>query len=101
MTLEQASLISQIVSAAAVIASLIFVGVQLKQAAASRIQWQKGRLDPEHWHTIERQAISFGHMPGLKAAWKVLGHWYSPDFCAWFEGLDGSGAPSAGANSPY
>lgn len=31
MTLEQASLVAQIVSAVAVIASLIFVGVQLKQ----------------------------------------------------------------------
>ncbi len=35
MTLEQASLVAQIVSAAAVIASLIFVGVQLRQASAA------------------------------------------------------------------
>ena len=157
MTLEQASLVAQIVSALAVIASLIFVGVQLKQATAairgssseahaalytelvhsiidnadfariwsvglsdpnalredewvrfvayasalfrqyetSRVQWQKGRLDNEHWHTIEKQAISFGHLPGLKAAWKVRGHWYSPDFRVWFEGLDARDAPAA------
>ena len=35
MTLEQASLVAQIVSALAVIASLIFVGYQLKHAAAA------------------------------------------------------------------
>lgn len=155
MTLEQASLIAQIVSAVAVIASLIFVGVQLKQATAairgssseahaalytdlvhsiidnadfariwwvgltdpkalredewvrfvayssalfrqyetSRVQWQKGRLDNEHWHTVEQQATNFRDMPGLKAAWKVRGHWYSPDFRDWFEGLDASVAP--------
>ena len=35
MTLEQASLVAQIISAVAVIASLIFVGVQLRQATAA------------------------------------------------------------------
>lgn len=149
MTLEQLSLVAQIVSAVAVIASLIFVGVQLRQATAairassseahaalytelvhsiidnadfariwtigledpkslsdeewvrfvayasalfrqyetSRVQWLRGRLDDEHWRTIENQAISFGRLPGLEAAWKLRGHWYSPDFRAWFEGL--------------
>src|SRR5688572_24134525 len=157
MTLEQASLVAQIVSAIAVIASLIFVGVQLKQTTAairgssseahaalytqlvhsiidnadfariwsvgltdpkalredewvrfvayssalfrqyetSRVQWQKGRLDDEHWHTVEKQAINFRQMAGLKAAWKLRGHWYSPDFRDWFESLDASEAPSA------
>lgn len=157
MNLEQASLVAQIVQGIAVIASLIFVGVQLRQATAairassseahaalytelvhsiidnedfariwsvglsdpkslreeewvrfvayssalfrqyetSRVQWQNGRLDNEHWHTVEKQAISFGHMPGLKAAWKVRGHWYSPDFRAWFEGLTAKDAPAA------
>ena len=155
MTLEQASLVAQIVSAVAVIASLIFVGVQLRQASAairgasseahaalytdlvhsiidnadfarlwsvglndpkalledewvrivasssalfrqyetSRVQWQKGRLDHEHWHTVEKQAANFRHMPGLKAAWKVRGHWYSPDFRDWFDSLDASDIP--------
>lgn len=157
MTLEQASLVAQIVSAIAVIASLIFVGVQLSQATAairgssseahaalytelvhsiidnadfariwstgltdpkalsedewvrfvayssalfrqyetSRLQWQKGRLDTEHWHTVERQAASFGDLPGLKAAWKVRGHWYSDDFRQWFENLHGGDARAA------
>lgn len=150
MSLEQASLLAQIASAMAVIASLIFVGFQLRQATAairasssvahaalytelvhsiidnadfamiwskgladpktltesewvrfvayasalfrqyesSRVQWQNGRLDDEHWHTIENQAITFGHLPGLKAAWKLRGQWYSPDFRAWFESLE-------------
>lgn len=35
MTLEQVSLVAQIVSAVAVIASLIFVGIQLRQATAA------------------------------------------------------------------
>ena len=150
MTLEQVSLVAQIASAIAVIASLIFVGFQLRQATAairasssvahaalytelvhsiidsadfaqiwrkglpdpssltedewvrfvayasalfrqyesSRVHWQNGRLDDEHWHTIEKQAISFGHLPGLKAAWALRGHWYSQDFRTWFESLE-------------
>ena len=157
MTLEQASLVAQIVSALAVIASLIFVGVQLNQATAairasssqahaglytelvhsiidnadfariwsigltdpkglneeewvrfvayasalfrqyesSRVQWQKGRLDDEHWHTVQEQATSFSHLPGLEAAWKLRGHWYSPDFRAWFENLEIGDSPAA------
>lgn len=157
MTLEQLSLLAQIVSAIAVIASLIFVSFQLRQATAairasssvahaalytelvhsiidnadfaqiwsrgladpkgltdsewvrfvayasalfrqyesSRVQWQHGRLDDEHWHTIEKQAISFGHLPGLEAAWKLRGHWYSPDFRIWFESLEPGDAPDA------
>ena len=146
MTLEQASFVAQIVSAVAVIASLIFVGFQLKHATAairatssqahsalytdlvrsiidnadfastwstgltdpkalteaewvrfvayasalfrlyelSRVQWLNGRLDEEHWHTIERQAADFGHLPGLQRAWDLRAHWYSPEFRAWF-----------------
>lgn len=149
MTLEQASLVAQIVSALAVIASLIFVGFQLRQATAairasssqahselyttlvqsiidhddfariwstglsdptalkqeewvrfvayasalfrlyesSRVQWLHGRLDDEHWHAVEQQAISFAAQPGLVAAWALRGHWYSEDFRKWFEGL--------------
>lgn len=149
MTLEQWAFVAQIISAVAVIASLVFVGFQLKQATAairatssqahsslytdlvqsiidnadfarlwsiglsepkklaedewirfvayasalfrlyesSRVQWLNGRLDEEHWHTIERQAADFGHLPGLKAAWGLRGHWFSPEFRAWFEGL--------------
>jgi len=149
MTLEQWAFVAQIVSAIAVIASLIFVGVQLRQATSairatssqahsalytdlvrsiidngdfarvwaigltrpkdldeeewvrfvayasalfrlyesSRVQWLNGRLDEEHWHTIERQAADFGHLPGLQIAWKLRGHWFSAEFRAWFEGL--------------
>ncbi|MEO7602271.1 MAG: hypothetical protein ABIS39_03270 [Sphingomicrobium sp.] len=150
MNLEHASLIAQIVSAVAVIASLIFVGFQLRQATAaihatssqahsalytdlvqciidnadfariwsnglsdpkslseeewirfvayasalfrlyesSWVQWQHGRLEEEHWHTIEKQAVCFGHLPGLKAAWQIRGGWFSPGFRAWFESLE-------------
>ena len=149
MTLEQWAFVGEIVSAIAVIASLIFVGVQLRQATAairasssqahsglytdlvdsiidnadfarlwsvglsdpkklkedewvrfvayasalfrmyesSRVQWLNGRLDEEHWHTIERQAVDFGHLPGLKLAWSLRAHWYSPEFRDWFDGL--------------
>jgi hypothetical protein len=155
MTLEQWSFVSQIISAIAVIASLIFVGFELKRATAairvsssqahsslytdlvqsiidnadfarlwsigltepkslsqdewvrfvayasalfrlyesSRVQWLNGRLDEEHWHTIERQAADFGHLPGLRVAWKLRGHWYSPEFQAWFEGLKPEAVP--------
>ena len=54
---------------------------------SSRVQWLNGRLDDEHWHTIERQAVDFGHLPGLQHAWKLRSHWYSPEFRAWFDGL--------------
>lgn len=149
MSLEQLSFLAQILSAITVIASLIFVGIQLKQATAairasssqahsglytdlvrsiidnadfartwsiglsdpgalsdaewvrfvayasalfrlyesSRVQWLNGRLDDEHWHTIERQAADFGHLPGLERAWALRRHWYSPEFRAWFDGL--------------
>lgn len=149
MTLEQWSFVAQIVSAIAVIASLIFVGFQLRRATSairasssqahsslytdlvqsvidnadfariwsigikdpnavkpdewvrfvayasalfrlyesSRVQWLNGRLDEEHWHTIERQAADFRHLPGMQVAWRLRGHWYSPEFRAWFESL--------------
>ncbi len=155
MSLEQASFIAQIVSAVAIIASLIFVGFQLKKATSairatssqahsglytdlvrsiidnpafarawsigisdpkalkdeewvqfvayasalfrlyesSRVQWLNGRLDDEHWHTVERQAVDFGHLPGLRLAWTLRGHWFSPEFRAWFEGLAGEVEP--------
>lgn len=155
MTLEQWAFVAQIISAAAVIASLIFVGFQLKQATAAirasssqahsalytdlvdsiidnadfarvwsigltdpkaleeaewvrfvayasalfrlyestRVQWLNGRLDEEHWHTIERQAVDFGHLPGLRVAWASRCHWYSPEFRAWFDGLRPAQAP--------
>ena len=54
---------------------------------SSRVQWLNGRLDAEHWHTIERQAVDFGHLPGLQLAWKLRAHWYSSEFRAWFDGL--------------
>lgn len=155
MTLEQWALVAQIISTVAVIASLVFVGFQLKQATAairasssqahsalytelvdsiidnadfarlwstgltdpnslpqedwvrfvayasalfrlyesSRVQWLNGRLDDEHWHTIERQAADFGHLPGLQLAWKLRGHWYSPEFQAWFDGITPTDEP--------
>lgn len=155
MTLEQWSYAAQVVSAVAVIASLIFVGFQVKKATAairatssqahsslytdlvqsiiddadfahiwsvgltapealreeqwvrfvayasalfrlyesSRVQWLNGRLDEEHWHTVENQAADFGHLPGLQAAWQLRCHWYSPEFRAWFDGLKRADAP--------
>jgi hypothetical protein len=155
MTLEEWAFVAQIVSAIAVVASLVFVGLQLRHAAAairatssqahsslytdlvqsiienadfarawsigvtepnklseeewvrfvayssalfrlyesSRVQWLNGRLDEEHWHTIERQAADFGHLPGLQRAWELRGHWYSPEFRAWFDGLAPASPP--------
>lgn len=155
MSLEQWAFVAQIISAIAVVASLVFVGYQLKHTTAairatssqahaslytdlvrsiidnadfarswsigltdpkalaeaewvqfvayasalfrlyesSRVQWLNGRLDEEHWHTIESQAADFGHLPGLQAAWKLRGHWFSPEYRAWFEGLRPAEAP--------
>jgi len=161
MSLEQASFVAQIVSALAVIASLIFVGFQLKKASSairanssqahsglytdlvrsiidnpefarawsigindpaalkeeewvqfvayasalfrlyesSRVQWLNGRLDEEHWHTVERQAMDFGHLPGLRRAWELRGHWFSPEFRNLFDGLDRGEHPRPYARS--
>ena len=155
MNLDQAALLAQIISAIAVIASLIFVGFQLRQATAairasssqahselytalvqsiinegdfahiwavgvddpsslneeewvrfvayasalfrlyesSRVQWQNGRFEADHWHTIERQAMSMCHLPGVRASWKVRGHLFTPEFRRWFEGLEPGDAP--------
>jgi hypothetical protein len=147
MSLEQLSFLAQIISALVVMASLIFVGFQLKHAAAairvtsaqahldcytdlaksvidsadfariwregladpkslkepewvrfvayanalfrlyenSRLQWINGRLDEEHWRTVEHQVADFWQMPGLQAAWKTRGHHFSKEFREWFE----------------
>jgi hypothetical protein len=156
MSLEQLSFLAQIVSAVVVMASLLFVGFQLKHAAAairvsssqmhsecytdlakcvidnadfariwrvglaeptalkedewvrfvayvnalfrlyesSRLQWLNGRLDSEHWRTVEQQVADFWQMPGLQAAWKARGHGFSGEFRDWFDNyLPKSGAP--------
>jgi hypothetical protein len=149
MSLEQLSFLAQIISAIAVIASLVFVGFQVNKATAairasssqahsglytdlvksviddadfariwtlgindpkalkeeewvrfvayasalfrlyesSRVQWLNRRLDDEHWGTIERQAAHLRPLAGMQQAWKLRGHWYSPEFQRWFEGL--------------
>ena len=149
MSLEQASFVAQIVSALAIIASLVFVGIQLRQATgamrnsssqahsavysgiisaiienadfasiwrrglsdpsslgddewvrfiacasaqfrffeSSRVQWQQGLLDREHWQNIEAQVRSFVPQPGIQAWWKLRREWHSEAFRAWFETL--------------
>jgi hypothetical protein len=150
MSLEQASLVAQIVSALTIIASLIFVGIQVRQATSalrnsssqshsaiytqiistvienadyasiwrrglidpaslnddewvrfvaytsgmfrfyesSRVQWLRGNLDDEHWQNIEQQIRTLGAQPGVRAWWKLRGHWHSKAFRSWFEGLE-------------
>ena len=147
MSLEQLSFLAQIISGAVVVASLIFVGLELKHASAairvasaqahldcytdlaksvidsadfariwreglaepdklkehdwvrfvayanalfrlyenSRLQWSNGRLDEEHWRTVERQVADFWAMPGLRAAWRTRGHGFSAEFREWFD----------------
>jgi hypothetical protein len=148
MTLEEAAFVSQIVSAIAVAASLVFVGVQMRQNTkavrastsqahsanyheivahlidgafaevwrrgaaepsaltetervqflafastlyrfyeASRVQWQRGNLDDEHWHTIEQQAVSLAGLPGVKYWWTLRRQWHSAEFREWLESL--------------
>ena len=149
MSLEQASYFGQIIGAIAVVASLIFVGVQLRQNTkavrastsqahsavyhgiiasivdnaefahiwregladvtsldadervrflafastlfrfyeSSQVQWLRGQLDGEHWHTIEQQALSLSGQPGILAWWKLRKDWHSRAFQDWFEAL--------------
>jgi hypothetical protein len=150
MSLEQASFLAQIVSAIAVFASLVFVGIQLAHAnkaaratssqahsamyhqlitslinddlgfatiwrkalqdlqsltedeqvrffafasamfrffEASRVQWLRGQLDDEHWHTIEQQAITLATKPGMQSFWRIRSHWHCNSFREWFQGL--------------
>jgi hypothetical protein len=51
----------------------------------SRVQWTNGRLDEEHWRTVEQQVAEFWPMPGLQGAWKARGHGFSTEFREWFE----------------
>lgn len=149
MSLEQVLAASQVVGAIAVVASLVFVGFQLRQHTravrastsqahsamyhdivasviesgevasiwrrglsevaslnpdelvrfiafassffrfyeASHVQWARGQLDNEHWHTIEQQARSLSGQPGIVAWWKLRRHWHSAAFQAWFDSL--------------
>jgi hypothetical protein len=156
MTLEQASFFAQIISAVTVVASLIFVGVQLRQNTravraatsqahsatyqevishlidnaevariwrialadpeklgedervrflaltsalfrfyeSSQVKRRRGQLDPEHWHTIEQQAINLAAQPGIKAWWVLRRHWHSKPFQEWFEALEAPTSPA-------
>ena len=149
MSLEQASALAQIISAVAVFASLVFVGLQIRQntkavrAAASqahsamyhaltddlvsnkdfagvwrrgleglddlkeddlvrffsfasasfrffessRVQWVRGQLDDEHWHTIEQHAIALAAKPGIRLFWQLRGHWHCAEFRKWYESI--------------
>lgn len=149
MSLEQASFLAQIISAVAVFASLLFVGLQVRQNTnavraassqahsamyhgltdnlvnhhdfaqvwwmgvedvetlregevvrffafassifrffeASRVQWLRGQLDAEHWHTVEQHAIALALKPGVQSFWQHRKHWHCPAFQLWFESL--------------
>ena len=54
---------------------------------SSRVQWLRGQLDPEHWFTIERQAMALTPQPGVKSWWALRRHWHSDDFQRWFDQL--------------
>lgn len=149
MSLEQASALAQIVSALAVFASLLFVGLQIRQNTnavraassqahstmyhsltdnlvnhgdfaqiwwkgvenlgdlqegeivrflsfnssifrffeSSRVQWLRGQLDDEHWHTVEQHAIALAVKRGVQSFWQLRKHWHCPAFQAWFDSL--------------
>jgi hypothetical protein len=155
MSLEHASFLAQIISAVVVVASLVFVGLQLRQNTkavrastsqahsamyhdiiaslidngefaqiwrkgladlanlsadeqvrfvafastlfrfyeSSHVQWLRGQLDKEHWHTIVQQAATLSGQTGIKGWWKLRKSWHSEAFQAWFEALE----PSAGS----
>ena len=152
MSLEQASSLAQIISALAVIASLIFVGLQVRQNTnavraassqahstmyhsitdnlvnqgdfaqiwwkgvenledlqegeivrflsfnssifrffeSSRVQWLRGQMDDEHWHTVEQHAIALAVKRGVQGFWQLRKHWHCRAFQEWFESLPAS-----------
>ena len=69
MTLEQLSLVAQIVSAVAVIASLIFAGVQLRQATAAirASSSEAQRLSMLSWYTASSTMRTL-HVSGQEAS---------------------------------
>lgn len=69
-----------------------FASAMFRFFEASRVQWLRGQLDDEHWHTIFEQAISLSVQPGMQAFWKVRRHWHCDDFQHWFETLPASEA---------
>ena len=154
MSLEQASALAQIISALAVFASLVFVGLQVRQNTkavraaasqahsamyheltndlvsnkdfagvwrrglhrlddlseddvvrffsfasasfrffeASRVQWVRGQLDDEHWHTIEQHAMALAAEPGVRVFWQLRRHWHCAEFRDWFESIPANAA---------
>ena len=73
-----------------------FASAMFRFFEASRVQWVKGQLDDEHWHTIEQQAISLAVQPGIKKFWSIRRHWHCSAFREWFETL-----PTAAARPIY
>lgn len=72
---------------------LAFVSALFRFYEASQVQFLRGQLDKEHWHTIHQQAINLAAQPGIKAWWVLRRHWHSKPFQDWFEALEAPTSP--------
>lgn len=64
-----------------------FASASFRFFESSRVQWLRGQLDDEHWHTIEQHATALAAMPGIQAFWQLRGHWHCRAFRQWFDSL--------------
>jgi hypothetical protein len=71
-----------------------FASAMFRFFESSRVQWVRGQLDDEHWHTIEQQAITLAAQPGMQSFWSIRRHWHCKAFQKWFEALPADEARS-------
>jgi hypothetical protein len=64
-----------------------FASASFRFFESSRVQWLRGQLDDEHWHTIEQHARALAANPGIQTFWRLRRHWHCPAFQQWFDSL--------------
>lgn len=51
-------------------------------------QHRAGRVDDEHWRSIERQYASLLHWPGVRWVWSIRSDFYTPAFRTYVDAVD-------------
>lgn len=64
-----------------------FASASFRFFEASRVQWLRGLLDDEHWHTVEQHAMALAAKPGIQIFWELRRHWHCEAFQEWFDSL--------------
>jgi hypothetical protein len=51
-------------------------------------QFEAGRLDEPHWHSMERQYSALLSWPGVRYVWSVRREFFTPRFMRYVDGLE-------------